>query len=133
MREGLLRVSKLIWIPLPGGNGNIRKSFPLLEVGEGAFIGEEILYEDKGTYSYTVTVESQTARLFVFERNSNVRDYSTVTVTSFLHATHQEKRMNRLKHVERIERNCKHYFINGGSVGREANALDECKQDVAGN
>ena len=58
----------------------VKKSFPVYEIGPGTFIGEEILFNQSNLYEYTVTVDSQTARLYVFEKNPNNKDFTTVAL-----------------------------------------------------
>ena len=83
--EGSVRVYKKLVLKVPGQTKKIERDFPLTEIEAESFIGEELLYPQyESKYRYTVRVETRECKLLAFERNANLKDFSTAFLAKHL-------------------------------------------------
>lgn len=132
VREGSLRVYKELNIKIPIHSYTVQRNFAITQIEKGSFFGEELLYpEYHGKYLYTIKVESHECKLLVFERNTNLRDFSTAFISKYLRKEFNLKVKARIENLELIEnRNPEKLVVLKKNIDFIPDRIDDIEEEI---
>jgi len=127
---GSLRVFRQLKVRIPGGSTEEERNFAIHDLGPGAVVGEENLFTN-GIYKYTVQVISRDARMYVYDRSNNVRDFVNLFLSKHLIEAYKEKESMREAHFNGLKSNHPERLLFGVDSKRKVlDGIDHLKTEV---
>lgn len=85
VQSGVVHLYKTVTFVDPQDNQKVELQVLINRLEEGAFFGEEVLYEELDSrYMYTAKVDSFDCKLLAFEKGTNSKDFSTLLLAQSL-------------------------------------------------